>query len=222
MCRIVFKHVLFMNAERSTLEIKHFVKEREARYWSWRFESWTNQWWTRQTWTSEFQDYHIPLWNTRKVPAFGNWFRKMRTTKIDMLFKKIYNRINHFILSVQNQNKWFGMLETSNNVQFSRRDRKRSAKYVDHTGTLVSFIARAGTSCIKKEGRISNSSIIRWTNLPNKLQIQFVTDRDDLMTCKMEETRPVLRRSMLILLTKDLVLQTKRGTRSTIKSWAAI
>ena len=21
-------------------------------------------WWTRQTWTSEFQDYHLPLWNT--------------------------------------------------------------------------------------------------------------------------------------------------------------
>ena len=44
-----------------------------------------------------------------------------------------------------------------------RRNPKRSAKYVFHTGTLVSFIARAGTSCIKKEGRISNSSIIRWT-----------------------------------------------------------
>ena len=29
------------------------------------------------------------------------------------------------------------------------------------------------------------------SNQPNQLQIQFVTDRGDLMTCKMEETRPV-------------------------------
>ena len=34
-------------------------------------------WWSRQTWTSKFQDYHIPLWNTRKVLAFDNWFRKI-------------------------------------------------------------------------------------------------------------------------------------------------
>ena len=33
---------------------------------------------------------------------------------------------------------------------------------------------------------------------PNQLQVQFVTDRSDLTTCKMEETRPVLRRSMEI------------------------
>ena len=39
----------------------------------------------------------------------------------------------------------------------------------------------------------------KFSNQPNQLQIQFVTDRGDLMTCKMEETRPVLRRSMLIL-----------------------
>ena len=57
--------------------------------------------------------------------------------------------------SVQNQNKWFGMLETSSCVNYSRRNPWRSAKYVYHTGTLVSLIARAGTSCIKKEGRIS-------------------------------------------------------------------
>ena len=37
-----------------------------------------------------------------------------------------------------------------------------------------------------------------------------VTDRGDLMTCKMEETRPVLPRSMLILLAKNSVLQTGR------------
>ena len=45
----------------------------------------------------------------------------------------------------------------------------------------------------------------------NQLQIQFVTDQGDLLTRKMEETRPVLRRSMLILLTKNSVLQIDQG-----------
>ena len=45
----------------------------------------------------------------------------------------------------------------------SRRNPKRSEQYVYHIATLVSFIERAGISCIKKEERISNSSIIRWT-----------------------------------------------------------
>ena len=40
-----------MKPKRSTLTMRHFVKE------------------LRQTWTSKFQDYHILLWNTRKVPA---------------------------------------------------------------------------------------------------------------------------------------------------------
>ena len=102
-------------------------------------------------------DFRIPglphsVVKTRKVPALDNWFRKLRTTQIDMLFKKIYNRINHLILSVQNQNKWFGMLGTSNYVNYSRRNPKRSAKYVYHTGTFVTSTSRAGTSCTKKEG----------------------------------------------------------------------
>ena len=35
-----------------------------------------------------------------------------------------------------------------------------------------------------------------FSNQPNQLQIQFVIDQGDLMTCKMTETRPVLKRSM--------------------------
>ena len=91
----------------------------------------------RQTWTSKFQDYHILLWSTRKVPAFENWFRKLRTTQIDMLFSETYDRVDHLIPSVQNQNKWFMKLETLNCVNCSRRNPKRSAKYVYHTGTLA-------------------------------------------------------------------------------------
>ena len=50
-------------------------------------------------------------------------------------------------------------------MNYWRRNPKRSAKYVYHTGTLASSIARAGTSCEKKEGKIRNSSSIRWTFL---------------------------------------------------------
>ena len=183
-CKTALEYVLLMKAIRSTLTMKYFVKEwknpllimtRVMNQW----------WWTRQTWTSEFQDYHIPLWNTRKVPAFDNWFRKSRT-QIDILFKKIYDRINHLILSVQNQSKWFGMLRTSSYVNYSWRNPKRSAKYAYHAGTLVSFTARAGTSCIKKERKISNTSIIRWTFF------QFLSTssrKDDLMDIDMVKSR---------------------------------
>ena len=60
-------------------------------------------WWTSQTWISEFQDYHIPLWNMRKVPAFENWFGKLRTTQIDMLFNKIYDKTKPTTSSVQSK-----------------------------------------------------------------------------------------------------------------------
>ena len=91
-----------MKAKRSTLEMKYFVKERKDPLltMTWVMSQW---WWTRRTWTSEFQDYHIPLWSMRKDPASENWFRKSRTIQVDMLLNKIYDKINHFILSVQNQ-----------------------------------------------------------------------------------------------------------------------
>ena len=65
---------------------------------------WDNSWknWG-QTWTSKFQDYHILLWSNCRVPAFENWFRNSRTTRLDMLFNETYDRINHSIPLVQNQ-----------------------------------------------------------------------------------------------------------------------
>ena len=92
--KTILKYV--MKAIRSTLMMKYFVKEwkNPLLFMTKIMNRW---WWTRHTSTSEFQDYLIPLWNTRKVPAFDNWSRKLRTTQIDMLFKKIYNRINHLI-----------------------------------------------------------------------------------------------------------------------------
>ena len=91
-CRTALEHVLLMKATRSTLMVKYFAKEwkipllimtRVMNQW----------WWTKQTWTSESDDHHFPLWNTRTIPAFDNWFRKLRTIQINMLFNKIYDRI---------------------------------------------------------------------------------------------------------------------------------
>ena len=89
-----------------------------------------------------------------------NWFRKLRTIRIDTLFNKTYYKINHLIFSVESQNKWCRMLVTSNYVNCSRRNPKSSALCVYHTGT---YTARADISRTKKEGRITNSSIVRWT-----------------------------------------------------------
>ena len=49
------------------------------------------------------------------------------------------------------------------------------------------------------------------SNRTNQFQIQFVKDRDDLITCNMEETRTFLRRFMSILFAKNSVLQKERG-----------
>ena len=67
-------------------------------------------------------------------------------------------------------------------------NQKRSAKYVYHTGTLVSFIARVGTSCMKKDGRTSNSSIIRWTFF----QFRSTSSRkDDFMATDMGKLQKI-------------------------------
>ena len=77
-----------------------------------------------------------------------------------MLFNKIYDKINHLILSVQSQNKWFGMLETSNCVNCSRRNPKRSAQHDYHTGVKATSIAHAGISCRKTE---ANRNFVKYT-----------------------------------------------------------
>ena len=101
------------------------------------------------------------------------------------------------IFSVQNQNKWFRMLGTSNYVNYSRRNPKRSAQCVYHTGTLVYSTARAGISCIKKEGWISNSSIIRWTFFHSLSTSSRKEDLMDIDMVKSRETRNILRLNQL-------------------------
>ena len=94
--------------------------------------------------------------NNAQRSSVRQLIQKIENHQIDMLFKNIYNRINQFNRFSPESKQVIRV--TSNYVKYSRRNPKRSAKYVYHTGTLASFTARAGTSCETEEGRISNSS----------------------------------------------------------------
>ena len=112
-----------------------------------------------------------------KIPGLPHSIVKhAQSTSVRQLIQKIENHSNrHALQQDLRHNQSFNLLsriktndsgcwkETSNCVNCSRRNPKRSAKYVYHTGTLASSIARAGTSCVKEEGKIRNSSSIRWT-----------------------------------------------------------
>ena len=80
------------------------------------------------------------------------------------------------------------MLGTSNFVNYLRRNPKRSAQYVHHTGTLASSIARAGTSCVKEEGRVSNSSSVRWTFFQFRSTSSRKNDLTDIDMVRCRET----------------------------------
>ena len=98
-----------------------------------------------------------------------------QSTSVRQLIQKIGHHPNrHALQQDLRQNQTFNLFSpeskqmirdvaTSNYVNCSKRNPKRSAKYVYHTGTLASSIACAGTSCVKEEGKIRNSSSIRWT-----------------------------------------------------------
>ena len=67
-----------------------------------------------------------------------------------------------------------------------RRNPKRSAQCFYHTGTSVYSTARAGISCMKKEGPIRNSSSIRWTFFQS---LSMSSRREDLKDIDMEKSR---------------------------------
>ena len=165
MCQIVPKHVLSMKAKSSTLEMKYFVRERKDDCWSWR-ESWVHDGergghGLQNSRTTTFRCEARAEYQRSRIDS-ENW----EPSKSDMFFNKIYDKINHLIPSVQNQNKWFRMWVTSNYVNCSRRNPKRSAQCIYHTGIPVYSTARAGISCKKKEGKIRNSSSTLWTSFP--------------------------------------------------------
>ena len=150
-----------MTAKHSPLEIKHSVRERRDPLLIMRISVMRSCWWTRRTWTSEFQGHHILLWSNWRVPAFENWFRKLRTIQIDMLFNKIYDKINHVTHLVWNQRKWFRMWATSNCVKCSTRNPKRSAQHAYRIGISWLSIAHGCIYRRKKQRSIANSLNIR-------------------------------------------------------------
>ena len=95
------------------------------------------------------------------VNEADSWFKKLRPTQIDMLFKRIYDRFSHLILSVQNQNKWFGMLGTSSYVNHSRRNPKRSAQHVLSYWNIGILHCTCGQFLHKERG--TNQQLINYT-----------------------------------------------------------
>ena len=99
MCQTVVQHVLLMKAVRSTLKMKYFVRERKDPL-------------LIMTWVMSERGGHrlqISRTTTFRCEVRAEYQRsridseKLRTIQIDMLFNKIYDRINHLIHSVQNQ-----------------------------------------------------------------------------------------------------------------------
>ena len=77
-----------------------------------------------------------------------------QSTSVRQLIQKIENHPDrHALQKDLQQNQSFNLFssESKQMIRDVENNPKRSAKYVYHTGTLVSSIARAGTSCEKKE-----------------------------------------------------------------------
>ena len=125
------KHVLVMKAWASKLETKHFVIERgQPVRKPWRTSQvMSNQCRTRWTWTSEFQGYHILL--TR----FENWLTESKTTQIDMLLNKIYEKqsLQPIQCGVKADDSGSGQRRASC-LNVLRRTPRRSAKHAYRSG----------------------------------------------------------------------------------------
>ena len=105
MYQTVLKHVLLMKAERSTLEMKTLRERTE--------KSVTDHDMSHESImvNESDMDFRIPRDATFRCEECAEYQRSridsenLRTIQINMLFNKIYDKINHLILSVQNQNK---------------------------------------------------------------------------------------------------------------------
>ena len=91
-------------------------------------------------------------------------------------------------------------------VYMSPRNPPKISLKHEWTRELGSEVARQpeGEVARQPEGEVARQANIFPT-------IQFVTDRGDLITCKMEETRPIPRRSMLVLFCEELSSSDRTG-----------
>ena len=106
-----------------------------------------------------------------KIPGLPHSIVKhAQSTSVRELIQKIEIHPNrHALQQDLRQNQSFNPFSPESKQMISnclRRNPKRSAQCVYHTGTLASSIARAGTSCEKEEVKIRNSSSTRWTSFP--------------------------------------------------------
>ena len=128
-----------------------------------------------------------------------------QSTSVRQLIQKIENHpYRHALQQDLRQNQSFNPFSPeskqiirdvgkSNYVNYSRRNPKRSAQCVYHTGTLVYSTARAGISCIKKEEPINHSSVKRWTFFHSLSTSSRKEDLMDIDMVRSRETRNTLR-----------------------------
>ena len=121
-------------------------------------------------------------------------------TSVRELIQKIENHPNRYALQQDlRQNQSFNpfspeskqMIRDVGNIELCElleTEPKRNTMYVYHTGTLASSIAHAGTSCVKEEGRIRNSSSIRWTFFQFRGTSSRKDDLTDIDMVKSRET----------------------------------
>ena len=120
--------------------------------------------------------------------------KNAQSTNVRELIQKIGNHPDrHALQQDLRQNQSFNlfspeskqMIQDVGNIELCElleTEPKRSAQCVYHTGISVYSTARAGISCIKKEGPIKNSSIIRWTFFQS---LSMSSRREDLMDIDM-------------------------------------
>ena len=134
-----------------------------------------------------------------KIPGLPHSIVKhAQSTSVRQLIQKIENHPNrHALQHDLRQNRSFNpfspeskqMIREVGNIELCElleTEPKAQCKYVYHTGTLVLSIARGGTSCLKAEKKIRNSSSTRW------IFFQFPTmssRKDDLTDIDMVRSR---------------------------------
>ena len=125
-----------------------------------------------------------------KIPGLPHsTVKQLQSASVRELIQKIENHPNRHALQRDfKQSQSFNpfsqeskqmiqvMLGTSNYVNYSTWNRKRSAKYVYHTGTSASSTVRAGTSCEKEQRRIVNSFNTPWISF---LFLTTISRKDD-------------------------------------------
>ena len=128
-----------------------------------------------------------------------------QSTSVRQLIQKIENHPDrHALQQDLRQNQSFNpfspepkqMIQDVGNIELCElleTEPKTQCTVFYHTGTLVYSTARAGISCIKKEGPIKNSSVIRWTFFQSLSTSSRKEDLMDIDMVKSRETRNTLR-----------------------------